>query len=171
MFTLILRLKHCLVGRTTNTALQASRAFVASVICTLVDMALLVALVELCGWPVVAAATLGYLVGTVVQFVLCSVWVFPNAARRQASGFVVFTLLSAVGLLITALVMAGLNEVAGINYALAKVAALGLSFSWNFLSRKWFLFTSPAADGSEPAPSAPTEKIAQPHRVSIFLDL
>jgi putative flippase GtrA len=55
-------------------------------------------------------------------------------------GFLGFTLLSLGGLIITWLTMYGLGEVVRVNYALAKVAALGLAFCWNFFSRKYLLF-------------------------------
>ena len=32
------------------------------------------------------------------------------------------------------------HEGGQVNYGAAKVLALGLSFAWNFLSRKWLLF-------------------------------
>jgi putative flippase GtrA len=36
--------------------------------------------------------------------------------------------------------MAIFHDAMGTNYALAKIAALGLAFAWNYLSRKTFLF-------------------------------
>jgi hypothetical protein len=68
------------------------------------------------------------------------------AARPEgkAVSFLAFTVLSLGGLGITWLVMAG-GELAHVPYGASKVAALGLAFAWNFLSRKLLLFR-PAGD-------------------------
>jgi putative flippase GtrA len=76
----------------------------------------------------------------VLQYILCIVWVFPSAPTNHALGFTAFTLLSLVGLGLTWVAMYGLHELGQCNYLLAKIVALGLSFTWNFSSRKFFLF-------------------------------
>lgn len=74
-----------------------------------------------------------------LQYVLCSLWVFPNSPRGNAVGFLAFTVLSLGGLAITWLVMSA-GVLCHVPYAFAKVVALGLAFGWNFLSRKFLLF-------------------------------
>jgi putative flippase GtrA len=129
-----------LVEPVEQTLLQVPRALVASGLAALLDLALLVVLVETAGWYPLAAATLSYLAGGVLQYYLCAVWVFPAAPEKVTTGFAAFTLLSLVGLGITWVVMALLHDGLHVNYAAAKVAALGLAFGWNFLSRKLLLF-------------------------------
>jgi putative flippase GtrA len=129
------------VAPVEHTLLQAPRAFLASVVCSSLDMALLALLVEAGDWHPLVAATFSYLAGGVVQYQLSSRWVFPHAPRGALTGFATFTLLSLVGLAITWGVMAVLVDGLLVNYALAKLAALGFSFAWNFLSRKYLLFT------------------------------
>src|SRR4051812_9149655 len=80
---------------------QVPRALVASGLAALVDIGILMFLVEMCSWHPAPASIVGYLVGGVLQYVLCSLWVFPNAPKSVASGFAAFTILSLVGLLIT----------------------------------------------------------------------
>jgi putative flippase GtrA len=146
--------RGCLTGRpglTWFTApverviLQLPRALIASGLAALVDLALLVGLVEVMAIPPLGAATVSYLVGGLLQYYLCAVWVFPTAPRNAATGFAAFTLLSLFGLGITWGVMAVLHSLLHANYALAKVVALGLAFCWNFLSRKYLLFKQSAS--------------------------
>lgn len=106
----------------------------------LVDVGVLFSLVHLVGLAAVPAAVVGYLTGGVVQYVLCSTWVFPNAPRSVAVGFVAFTILSLGGLGITALAIHLLHDTWGVRLSLAKFVALGLAFNWNFFTRKYFLF-------------------------------
>lgn len=125
---------------TERLVLQVPRALVASALAAAVDFAVLVLLVEGAGWGAVPAAVAGYLAGGVLQYVLCAVWVFPAAPQNATLGFTAFLILSLGGLGITWLCMEVIHEWAGINYALAKVVALGLAFWWNFLSRRYWLF-------------------------------
>src|ERR1700681_1762863 len=112
----------------------------ASTLAAVVDLGVLFLLVEIAGAHPLPAAIIGYLAGGVVQYVLCSLWVFPAVPQNAATGFLAFTLLSLVGLGITWLTIATLHNLAHIHYSLAKVVALGLAFIWNFLSRKFLLF-------------------------------
>ncbi len=130
--------------------LQVPRALMASVICATLDVALLVLFVEHFGLAATLAATVSYLLAGVLQYVLCVVWVFPHAPRSAAVGFLTFTVLSLVGLAITFGVIAVIHDHVGMPYMLAKVAALGLAFVWNFSSRKYIVFKSPL-DQQEPA--------------------
>lgn len=120
--------------------LQLPRALVASCLAAAVDFWLLVVMVEIAGWSPVWAAVLTYCVGGMVQYILCAVWVFPYAPRNAAVGFLFFIVLSLVGLLITWATMSLAHGMAGIHYIPAKIISLGLSFWWNFLSRKYWLF-------------------------------
>lgn len=137
MEAVVQHLKKWMAEPVESLFVQVPRALVASVLAAVVDCAFLFFLVNITGWDRVPAAIVGYLAGGVVQYVLCSYWVFPGAPQNMAVGFLAFTLLSLVGLIITWLTMAVLVSV---HLSLAKVTALGLAFSWNFLSRKFLLF-------------------------------
>ena len=133
-------LQRTVTARSDSTLLQVPRALVVSVLALLVDVGLYELLFQRAGLHVVPAAIAGYLTGGVLQYVLCSVWVFPAAPRSHASGFAAFTVLSLVGLGITCAVVYLLHDLGGINELAAKVAAVALAFTWNFLSRKFLLF-------------------------------
>src|SRR5262245_5878011 len=141
----IKRMLDCFVGSAQSTAAQVPRALVVSGLAAALDFGTLLALVEGAGWQPVPAAILSYLLGGVVQYVLSSRWVFQAAPSSLPLGFAAFTLLSLVGLGITAATMALLHDLLGVYYPLAKTAALGLAFSWNFLSRKFWIFVPAAA--------------------------
>src|ERR1700720_2784803 len=125
-------------ARTTRA--QIPRALVASVFAAALDFAVLVLLVEQVRWHPVPAAVLSYLIGGVLQYILCASWVFPTAPANLASGYLGFLMLSLVGLVITRVTIARPHDFAHVNYAFAKVVALGFSFAWNFVSRKVFIF-------------------------------
>lgn len=128
---------------------QMPRALVVSIVAMVIDVVILALLVQFAGVSAIPAAVIGYLTGGVVQYVLCSVWVFPNAPKSAATGFVAFTVLSLGGLAITAGTIQFLHETYALPLTFAKVVALGLAFNWNFFTRKYLLFRPDAA--SEPA--------------------
>ncbi len=132
------RLATLVLAPTQATLLQLPRALLVSALALALDVVVLILLKERCGLPPVAAATISYLLGGVVQYVLCSWWVFPTQPDNAGTGFVVFLLLTLVGLVITDGVMKLLNG--HTHYLVAKGAAVALSFVWNFTSRKYLIF-------------------------------
>lgn len=123
-----------------TTRAQIPRALVTSVLSAGLDFAILVVLVEQARWHPVPASVIAYLIGGVLQYALCASWVFPNAPASIVSGYLSSLLLSLVGLVITGITIAVLHDLAHINYAWAKIVALGFSFGWNFTSRKLLVF-------------------------------
>jgi putative flippase GtrA len=134
------KLKRLFADPVESIALQVPRALAASVLALFVDFAVLELCVRGLGLPAVPSAVHGYLVGGVVQYVLCSWWVFSTSLKSDAVGFAAFTILSLVGLGITWVVMALAHDWAGLPVEIAKCGAVGLAFAWNFLSRKYLLF-------------------------------
>jgi putative flippase GtrA len=55
--------------------------------------------------------------------------------------FLSFAAIGAVGLLINTLVIGFTVRYLGMHYLIAKCAAAGFTFVWNFLSRRTLLFT------------------------------
>lgn len=140
MQVLAQHLRKWLADPVESIFLQVPRALAASALAALLDMGLLILLVERFGWHPAPAAVIGYLVGGILQYILCSCWVFHHAPASAAGGFAAFTLLSLVGLGITWATMVVLVDWFRAPYAAAKIAALGLAFTWNFLSRRFLLF-------------------------------
>lgn len=128
-----------------NVYLQVPRALAVSVLALAVDFALLELCVHVLGLSAIPASVLGYLAGGVLQYVLCSYWVFSTAphVKSDAVGFAAFMMLCLVGLGITWLVMLLAHDQAGWPVELAKGIAVSLAFTWNFLSRKYLLFRTP----------------------------
>ena len=137
------KLWDILLSPTHSIFVQIPRALVVSALAAALDVGVLVLLVELAGWHPTFAAVISYLLGGVLQYVLSSIWVFPNSPKNVVVGFTAFGILSLVGLLITWGTMWLLYDNLHVYYLFAKVVALGLSFCWNFLSRRYWLFRPP----------------------------
>lgn len=133
------KLKQWVTDPVESVFLQVPRALLVSVVALALDFAIYAACLYV-GMPALVAALIGYLAGGVVQYVLCSLWVFSTALKNDALGFMAFSILSLVGLAITEIVILIAHDWLGVHPYPAKIGAVGLAFTWNFLSRKYLLF-------------------------------
>jgi putative flippase GtrA len=133
-------------GKTHSSALLGEflRYFGASALALALDFLVLTLLVEWAHWPVLLAASCGYLAGTLVAFAMSVRWAFSQ--RSFASwkvGLGLFALIGLIGLGVNLLVMALAVNHLGWAYPWAKAAAACASFLFNFVVRRAALFVSP----------------------------
>jgi putative flippase GtrA len=108
----------------------------------LIDVAILYLLVHFFSWWYLAAATVSFLSGLTLGYWLCVAFVFRfRRLKDRRIEFLSFAAIGAVGLLINTLVMGFAVKYLGLHYLVAKCAAAGFTFIWNFLSRRALLFT------------------------------
>ena len=107
-----------------------------------VDFATLYALTEFAGLHYLLSATIGFLAGLVVNYLLCIWWIFEHRSQSdQRKEFTVFALIGVAGLALNNGLLFALTDLAGINYLLSKVAAAAFILFFNFLLRRHILFT------------------------------
>ena len=103
---------------------------------TLVQYALLIALVELAHWGSVAASTFGAVCGAIVNYALNHRFTF-RSGRPHAHAAPRFLAVSALGLALNAIIVAA-GTVAGLPYLLAQVIATGAVLLTAFtVNRRW----------------------------------
>lgn len=113
-------------------------------LCFFIDYAIMTALVEFFGVKEVAASGLSFSVSVVVNYILSITMVFDtDKEANQAKQFLVFLILSLVGLGINELIMwagiAWLKPFMERAYMLVKIFATGVVMVYNFVTRKIFL--------------------------------
>ena len=129
----------------TRPGLQIIREFrrflIAGSIAFGVDLAVLVTLKELLGIEVLIANLFSFACGLSTIYLLSVHWVYERRVLKQrAPEFIIFTLLTLLGLVLNEVCLWGSTEYLGLHYALAKVLATGLTFLFNFSLRKIVLF-------------------------------
>jgi putative flippase GtrA len=88
------------------------------------------------------ATILGYGAGLIVVYVVSVNWVFSyRRIDRHSREFLLFTLIGLIGLIINMLVIEILAVRYGYEPLLAKVAGTAMTFGFNFIIRRWALFT------------------------------
>jgi len=105
------------------------------------DFLLLVVLTEGLEVNYLASNIFGFLLGLFVSYVLSIKWVFEyrrfESLRQEMT---LFVLLALVGLAVNEGILWLLVEVGALHYTMAKIAATGFVFVFNFVLRKAVLF-------------------------------
>ncbi len=135
-------------GKTNNTLIQFFRYIFVGGFATIVDWgisALLFYVIFGQRYPV-AANSLSFAAGLIVNYLLSTFWIFRESkVKSKIAEFMGFALIGLVGLLITAgitlLFKHLLIETTSAYQIIAKITATAVSFLWNFGARKIFLFS------------------------------
>lgn len=105
-----------------------------------IDYGLLAFLTEVFGVNYLVSATVSFTASVVFNYVASMRYVFTHKegmSRRRE--FVIFVVLSVIGLAINNACMWAGVELLGVHYLLTKIAATAIVMVWNFVTRKIFL--------------------------------
>ncbi len=112
---------------------------VVGVIAFIVDYLSLYLLTEFLNVYYLISSIISFLLSIIVNYILSIKWVFDIKKKQSFKDVIIFTLLSAIGLLINLLVMYLSVEVFKIYYMIGKLIATFIVMIWNFVTRKMFL--------------------------------
>ncbi len=113
---------------------------VVGVIAFVIDYGLLALLTEVFGVNYLVSATISFTVSVIFNYLASMRYVFTHKedmSRRRE--FVIFVVLSVIGLSINNLCMWAGVELFGIHYLITKIVATAIVMIWNFVTRKIFL--------------------------------
>lgn len=113
---------------------------VVGVIAFVIDYGLLVLLTEAFSINYLVSATISFTASVVFNYAASMRYVFTHKegmSRRRE--FVIFVVLSVIGLVINNACMWAGVELFGIHYMVTKIAATAIVMVWNFVTRKIFL--------------------------------
>ncbi len=147
-------LKQLLIDKNNNSMIQFLRSLVVGGIATVVDMAVLTALVEWANVNLILATALGFIAGLIVNFFISSLWVFNKSqvVKNRFIEFIVFGFIGVIGLLINEAIVLFFElylspkEIFSFflpsdkYYILGKLTATVVAFVWNFAARKMLLY-------------------------------
>ena len=110
-----------------------------------IDYAVLFVLVEFFHMNSIAAATISFTVSVIFNYLASMKYVFVGRAdQSKRTQFIIFIVLSVIGLLINDGIMWVLNGILKgfiptYYYLISKIVATAIVMVWNFVSRKIFL--------------------------------
>ncbi len=123
-----------------NLIAQFMKFGVVGAIAFVIDYGLLALLTEAFGVNYLVSATISFTVSVVFNYVASMRYVFTHKedmSRRRE--FIIFVVLSVIGLVINNLCMWAGVELLGIHYLITKIGATAIVMVWNFVTRKIFL--------------------------------
>ena len=128
--------------RTDNIFVQMLRYSLSGGVAFIVDATILVLLTEFAGFNYLVSAIFGFIAGLTTVYFLSSYWVFSSRAfESRKKEFLVFALIGIVGLGFNELFIWIFTEYAHFFYMISKIFATILVYLWNFLARKYIVFS------------------------------
>ena len=86
------------------------------------------------------AAAIAFTISVIYNYIASVKWVFDvNKEKNEKTNFVIFIVLSIVGLIITEIIMWFGTDVMKISYLIIKIVATAIVMVFNFITRKMFL--------------------------------
>jgi putative flippase GtrA len=124
---------------------EACKYTVSSAIALAVDFGLMVLLVEVFSWAYAAAATASFLIGNFVNYGISATWAFQERKfKRRSVELLYFTGIGVAGAALNTGLIFLFTEDIGTNYMVSKCLATGITFTFNFVLRRFIIFRAPA---------------------------
>lgn len=106
----------------------------------LIDYAVLFCCKEFIGFNVLLSTAIAFTISVIYNYIASVKWVFDvNKEKSAKKNFIIFIILSIIGLIITEIIMWIGSDVIGINYLIVKIIATAIVMIFNFITRKMFL--------------------------------
>ena len=136
-----LKLLHIKVSkRTENLLIQIFKFGIVGGIAFLIDYIVLFCCKEFIGLSVLLSAAIAFTVSVIYNYIASVKWVFDvNKEKSAKKNFVIFIILSIIGLIITEIIMWIGSDIMKINYLIVKIIATAIVMVFNFITRKMFL--------------------------------
>lgn len=136
-----LKLLHIKVSKKTeNLLIQIFKFGIVGGIAFLIDYIVLFCCKEFIDLSVLLSAAIAFTVSVVYNYIASVKWVFDvNKEKSAKKNFVIFIILSIIGLIITEIIMWIGSDIMKINYLIVKIIATAIVMVFNFITRKMFL--------------------------------
>lgn len=137
----VLKILHIkLKPKTENLFVQIFKFGIVGGIAFFIDYAVLFCCKEFIGLSVLISAAIAFTISVIYNYIASVKWVFDvNKEKDAKRQFIVFIVLSVVGLIITEVIMWIGTDIVNINYLLVKIIATAIVMVFNFITRKMFL--------------------------------
>ena len=119
---------------------QIMKFGVVGVIAFVIDFGVMVFLTEVFGINPVISATVSFIISVIFNYAASMRYVFSHReGMSRTREFVIFVVLSTIGLGINDLLIWAGTDLASFDYRLVKIFATAVVMVWNFVTRKIFL--------------------------------
>ena len=122
-----------------NLIKQILKFGIVGVIATVIDYGIMLLLTEVFHVNYLLSSTISFCFSVVFNYIASTKYVFEIGHKQEVKDFVIFIVLSIIGLGINALIMYIGVDYIHVDYRLVKVGATGIVMVYNFVTRKMFI--------------------------------
>ena len=108
-------------------------------LCFFIDYGIMVFLTEVAGVHYLLSSGISFTVSVIVNYVLSLTYVFETKQKNRVKEFIIFVVLSVIGLGINQVLMWFCVDILGIFYMISKIGATAVVMVYNFVTRKMIL--------------------------------
>ena len=127
--------------KTDNWFIQLFRYCFVGGFAFLVDYGLLALLTEVFGLHYLVSATISFIAGLLVNYILSKSWIFKKSSLdNEWVEFLVFSIIGVIGLGLNTLLLYLFTDHCHIHYLISKLLTAAIVLLWNFGARKVILF-------------------------------
>lgn len=128
-------------GSTDKLLVQFVRYFFVGGFAFVVDFGLLYILTEYAGLHYLLSATLSFIAGLLVNYIISCLWVFNGSKfKNRLVEFLFFATIGVVGLALNDALIWLFTDCIGTHYMFSKIVAAAMVYLWNFFARKYLVF-------------------------------
>lgn len=128
-------------GSTDKLLVQFVRYFFVGGFAFVVDFGLLYILTEYAGLHYLLSATLSFIAGLLVNYIISCLWVFNGSKfKNRLVEFLFFAAIGVVGLALNNTLIWLFTDCIGTHYMFSKIVAAAMVYLWNFFARKYLVF-------------------------------
>jgi len=122
--------------------IQLFRYFFVGGLAFAADFITLFFLTEYVGVHYLVSAALAFILGLIVNYLLCIFWIF-NIRRFSSRSLeiILFVIIGIIGLGLNELIIWFFTEIAMLFYLISKLISTAIVYFWNFFARKYFLYS------------------------------
>lgn len=135
------KIKMIFDNKSHNVLAQMFRYGLVSAAALAADFGVMVFTKEFLHINYLAAATIGFSVGIVVNYICSRLWVFQKSKLSSRMEFTIFLIVGITGLVFNDLIIWIATDYLLIYYMVSKIIATFIVFFWNFLLRKCLIYS------------------------------
>jgi putative flippase GtrA len=132
--------KKLFISTTHNTALQLIRYITLGSIAYFADLGTLWLMTEVMTVYYLFSATISFILGQVINFLISRKYVFPPGKLGSKMVFLLYLLIGVLGLMINLLLIWIITDSLHVHYMLSKIISNLFVFLASFFARKFLLF-------------------------------
>lgn len=126
--------------KSSKLLMQICKFGIVGSVAFLIDYIILIFSKEVLGLHTLNSAALGFSISVIFNYLASVKWIFTiNHNNSKSRIFILFIILSIIGLLITEVIMYFGTDIFNFNYMIVKIIATFIVMVFNFITRKTFL--------------------------------